>query len=197
MRGYPLGGNAQSVTEGVVSRVDAKNYRLGATGSITPGNTLVVQIDAAINGGNSGGPCFDASNRVVGVAFQGIDGAQSIGYIIPASLARTFLASSRTTPKFRRACPPPRCILSVTLGATASRTPPRSCHYAVADAEAVCTRVGHAQWSMCPSARSISRIRACGATCRCALPQRLRMPYATCPSTAAEEALRHVPFHSG
>ena len=32
---------------------------------------LVIQIDAAINGGNSGGPAFDASDLVVGVAFQG------------------------------------------------------------------------------------------------------------------------------
>jgi len=101
VRGYPLGGNAQSVTEGVVSRVDARNYRLGATSSIMPGNALVVQIDAAINGGNSGGPCFDTTNRVVGVAFQGIDGAQSIGYIIPAVLAKTFLASSVTSSQFR------------------------------------------------------------------------------------------------
>ena len=101
VRGYPLGGNAQSVTEGVVSRVDAKNYRLGATATVTPGNALVLQIDAAINGGNSGGPCFDATNQVVGVAFQGIDGAQSIGYIIPASLARTFLAATTNSPRFR------------------------------------------------------------------------------------------------
>ena len=103
VRGYPLGGNAQSVTEGVVSRVDCKNYRLGATSSISPGRSLVVQIDAAINGGNSGGPAFDASNRVIGVAFQGIDGAQSIGYIIPALLARTFLTAVASAPKFRLA----------------------------------------------------------------------------------------------
>ncbi|KOO22744.1 protease do-like mitochondrial-like protein [Chrysochromulina tobinii] len=103
VRGYPLGGNAQSVTEGVVSRVDCKNYRLGATSSISPGRSLVVQIDAAINGGNSGGPAFDASNRVIGVAFQGIDGAQSIGYIIPALLARTFLTAVVSAPKFRLA----------------------------------------------------------------------------------------------
>ena len=94
VRGYPTGGNSQCVTEGVVSRVDCKNYRLGHTSAAAPGDLLVVQIDAAINGGNSGGPCFDASHRVVGVAFQGIDGAQSIGYIIPASIARTFLAAA-------------------------------------------------------------------------------------------------------
>ena len=96
VRGYPTGGSTQCVTEGVVSRVDCKNYRLGHTAAAAPGDLLVVQIDAAINGGNSGGPCFDASHRVVGVAFQGIDGAQSIGYIIPALLARSFLAATQS-----------------------------------------------------------------------------------------------------
>ena len=59
-----------------------------------PGTLLVIQIDAAINPGNSGGPAFDTSDRVVGVAFQGIDNAQNIGYLIPASLARTYLAAT-------------------------------------------------------------------------------------------------------
>ena len=95
VRGYPLGGTGLSVTEGVVSRIETKNYRLGPTSSMLPGTLLVIQIDAAINGGNSGGPAFDASDRVVGVAFQGIDNAQNIGYLIPASLARTYLAATR------------------------------------------------------------------------------------------------------
>ena len=102
VRGYPTGGNSQCVTEGVVSRIDCKNYRLGHTSTIAPGDLLVMQIDAAINGGNSGGPCFDAQHRVVGVAFQGIDGAQSIGYLIPASVARLFLSSaSPRHPQYR------------------------------------------------------------------------------------------------
>jgi len=95
VRGYPLGGTGLSVTEGVVSRIESKNYRLGPTSDMLPGTLLVIQIDAAINGGNSGGPAFDASDRVVGVAFQGIDNAQNIGYLIPASLARTYLDSTR------------------------------------------------------------------------------------------------------
>ena len=102
VRGYPLGGTGLSVTEGVVSRIESKNYRLGQTASMLPGTLLVIQIDAAINGGNSGGPAFDASDCVVGVAFQGIDNAQNIGYLIPASLARTFLEStSKGETKFR------------------------------------------------------------------------------------------------
>ena len=71
--GFPTGGRTICVTEGVVSRIDCRNYRLKTAGA-APGKLLVIQIDAAINPGNSGGPCFDSDGRVVGVAFQGLDG---------------------------------------------------------------------------------------------------------------------------
>ena len=90
--GFPTGGRTICVTEGVTSRVDCRNYRLKTAGA-APGRLLVIQIDAAINPGNSGGPCFDDEGRVVGVAFQGLDGgdAQNVGYIIPAEIALNFL----------------------------------------------------------------------------------------------------------
>lgn len=84
--GYPMGGDNVCVTRGVVSRVDTMSYARGAPA------LLVVQIDAAVNSGNSGGPALDADGSVVGVAFSGYAGsADNIGYIIPESVARTFL----------------------------------------------------------------------------------------------------------
>lgn len=46
---------------------------------------LGVQIDAAINSGNSGGPVFSPSGECVGVAFQSLrhEDAENVGYIIP------------------------------------------------------------------------------------------------------------------
>ncbi|PFH32026.1 serine protease [Besnoitia besnoiti] len=82
--GYPRGGDNLCITSGVVSRVDVNPYAHSNT------CLLCVQIDAAINPGNSGGPALK-DGRVVGVAFQGFDNAQSIGYIVPTTVIRHFL----------------------------------------------------------------------------------------------------------
>uniref|UniRef100_A0A0G4I4S4 Protease Do-like PDZ domain-containing protein n=1 Tax=Chromera velia CCMP2878 TaxID=1169474 RepID=A0A0G4I4S4_9ALVE len=82
--GYPTGGDNLCITAGVVSRLDVSsyvhsNFRL-----------LCAQIDAAINPGNSGGPAFKGE-KVVGVAFQGNEDAQNIGYVIPIPVVQHFL----------------------------------------------------------------------------------------------------------
>jgi S1-C subfamily serine protease len=82
--GYPLGGEQMSVTEGIISRVDFAGYYYRTMG-------LRVQIDAALNPGNSGGPAL-SEGRVVGVAFSGIKTAENIGYLIPVEEINTFLA---------------------------------------------------------------------------------------------------------
>ncbi len=84
--GYPLGGEKLSITRGIVSRIDYSVYvHSGAD------QHLVLQVDAAINPGNSGGPVF-FKDKVVGVAFSGIAGADNIGYAIPIPVIERFLA---------------------------------------------------------------------------------------------------------
>jgi S1-C subfamily serine protease len=83
--GYPMGGDRLSLTRGVVSRID-----YGLYSHSTVDSHLVLQIDAAINPGNSGGPVL-LKNRVIGLAFQGITGSQSIGYAIPLPVIERFL----------------------------------------------------------------------------------------------------------
>jgi len=82
--GYPTGGDNLSVTKGVVSRVDVHPY------SHSGHRLLCVQIDAAINSGNSGGPALIGS-EVVGVAFQARSAAENIGYVIPTLIVERFL----------------------------------------------------------------------------------------------------------
>ncbi len=47
------------------------------------GRTALVQIDGALNPGNSGGPVVDAQGRLIGIAVATIRGAQHIGLAIP------------------------------------------------------------------------------------------------------------------
>jgi S1-C subfamily serine protease len=72
-------GLAQSVTSGVVSAV-----RSDFPGDA--GRTLI-QFDAAINFGNSGGPVVNAQKQVVGVAAAKANGSEGIGLAIPISVA--------------------------------------------------------------------------------------------------------------
>ncbi len=81
--GFPIGGNEMSVTEGIVSRIEMGIYAMSGL------PMLQVQVDSAINSGNSGGPIFH-NNKVVGIAFQGIN-AQNIGYMIPIPMINHFL----------------------------------------------------------------------------------------------------------
>lgn len=85
--GYPIGGDTISVTSGVVSRIEVMSYVHGST------ELLGVQIDAAVNPGNSGGPTFNEAGECVGIAFQGLSSAEAenIGYIIPAPVIFHFL----------------------------------------------------------------------------------------------------------
>ncbi len=87
--GYPMGGDRLSVTEGIVSRIEMNAY------TQTHRSLLTVQIDAAINEGNSGGPVV-RGDQLVGVAFQALDEGQNIGYMIAAPVVHHFLEDMAT-----------------------------------------------------------------------------------------------------
>jgi len=81
--GYPLGGTVLSITKGIVSRVEFAAYNATAG--------LRIQIDAAINSGNSGGPAV-VGDKMIGLAYSRLTGsAQNIGYIIPCEEIQMFL----------------------------------------------------------------------------------------------------------
>ena len=94
--GYPIGGDTISVTSGVVSRIEVTSYSHGAT------ELLGVQIDAAINSGNSGGPVFNEWGECVGIAFQSYAGSdvENIGYVIPTPVIDHFLTDFRRNGAF-------------------------------------------------------------------------------------------------
>jgi S1-C subfamily serine protease len=83
--GYPLGGDTISTTTGVVSRIEYVSYAWSSE------YLLAIQIDAAINSGNSGGPVVNDENELVGIAMMTLSGSSNIGYIVPAAVIKTFL----------------------------------------------------------------------------------------------------------
>lgn len=95
--GYPQGGDNISVTRGVVSRVELTQYVHGAS------HLMAIQIDAAINPGNSGGPAI-MNEKVAGVAFQNLSGAENIGYIIPVPIIEHFMADVNEQGKYIGFC---------------------------------------------------------------------------------------------
>jgi len=92
--GNPL-GLANTATTGIVSALDRPVSASGEDGSDTV-VTNAIQIDAAVNPGNSGGPLFDASGRVIGITSSiatlssgmgGQSGSIGLGFAIPVNLA--------------------------------------------------------------------------------------------------------------
>ncbi len=83
--GFPTGGEEISITQGVVSRIEVTKYVHSAA------LLLTVQIDAAVNPGNSGGPALK-DGKLIGIAMQVVPYAQNIGYIIPTPIINHFLA---------------------------------------------------------------------------------------------------------
>jgi S1-C subfamily serine protease len=87
--GYPVGGDSLSVTKGIVSRIDFAPYGYDPSGTGTAG--LRIQVDAAVNPGNSGGPAV-VGDKMIGLAFSSLGGAQNISYIIPCAEIEPYLA---------------------------------------------------------------------------------------------------------
>ena len=83
--GYPLGGDNISTTTGVVSRIEYRWYVWSNE------YLLAIQIDAAINSGNSGGPVVNDRNELVGIAMMTLSNSSNIGYIVPTTVIDTFL----------------------------------------------------------------------------------------------------------
>lgn len=87
--GYPMGGEALSTTSGVVSRSEWSEIGLAQ------GNGMRVQVDAAINFGNSGGPAF-VDGRIAGLVFMKLDNSitDNIAYLLATEEIRRFLAEA-------------------------------------------------------------------------------------------------------
>ena len=71
--GSPV-GLEKTVTQGIISALGRRFLQIGD----------VIQIDAAVNSGNSGGPVVDMAGRLVGIVFAGIDQFQGLNFAVPS-----------------------------------------------------------------------------------------------------------------
>jgi S1-C subfamily serine protease len=98
-------GLERTLTTGVVS---ALQRRLTAPSGFAIDD--VIQTDAALNPGNSGGPLLDANGRVIGINSQiatGGDGSSGgnvgIGFAVPVNTAKTVIPQLKTAGRVERA----------------------------------------------------------------------------------------------
>ena len=102
--GNPLGVDyPNSVTTGIVSAL-GRDITVTSDTGLSGGLNLhgLIQTDAAINSGNSGGPLVDASGRVIGVTTALADQAQGIGFAIPIDIAKPIMQQAMSGTKLSR-----------------------------------------------------------------------------------------------
>lgn len=100
--GNALGRFENSVTAGVISARDRTIEASDGTGTSSETLSNMLQTDAAINSGNSGGPLVNLLGQVVGINTAMASGAQSIGFAIPINDAKSAIDSIKKTGKIIR-----------------------------------------------------------------------------------------------
>lgn len=99
--GTPLGEYAGSVTTGVISGLSRSvTTSSGWFGSTSKVYENVIQTDAAVNPGNSGGPLISTEGKVIGVNFATSSGAENISFALPINIVKQRLSEYRTYGKF-------------------------------------------------------------------------------------------------
>lgn len=110
--GNPLGLDFErTVTQGVISG-------LGRTITVSDGQNQVtmdnlIQTDAAINSGNSGGPLLNSKGQVIGINSAKAQNGEGLGFAIPINTAKPIIESVLESGSFQRA------YLGITGGSVA------------------------------------------------------------------------------
>jgi S1-C subfamily serine protease len=92
-------GLSRTVTLGIVSAL-GRTLRSEAAGRTIEG---VIQTDAPLNPGNSGGPLLDSAGRVVGINTAIVLGAQGLCFAVPSNTASFVMAEFLSHGRVRRA----------------------------------------------------------------------------------------------
>ena len=99
--GTPLGDYAGTVTTGVISGLE-RSVTTGASwfGETSKDYENVIQTDAAVNPGNSGGPLLNTMGEVIGINFATTTNADNISFALPINVVKNRVEEYITYGKF-------------------------------------------------------------------------------------------------
>lgn len=100
--GNALGEYQNTVTSGIISGTGRSVTASDGSGYNTETLSDMIQTDAAINSGNSGGPLVNAAGEVIGVNTATSASAENMGFAIPISSIKGMLSQLIETGKAER-----------------------------------------------------------------------------------------------
>ena len=100
--GNALGEYQNTVTSGIVSGTGRSVVASDGSGTTTESLSDMIQTDAAINSGNSGGPLVNAAGEVIGINTATSTSAENMGFAIPISSVKGMLTQLTETGSAKR-----------------------------------------------------------------------------------------------
>ena len=91
--GNALGEFNNTVSKGIISGLNRTVSAASPSG--VEELTNLIQTDAAINHGNSGGPLLDLSGHVIGINVAIAESAQNIGFALPINIAKRDISDAK------------------------------------------------------------------------------------------------------
>lgn len=101
--GNALGEYQNTVTSGVISGTGRTLTATDSTGTTAETLSDMIQTDAAINSGNSGGPLINAAGEVIGINTANSYSAENMGFAIPIAAVKGMLKQLVETGSAKRA----------------------------------------------------------------------------------------------
>ena len=101
--GNALGLYQNTVASGIVSGTGRSLTATDSTGSMAEKLSDMIQTDAAINSGNSGGPLVNAAGEVIGINTATSSSAENVGFAIPIASVKGMLSQLIESGKASRA----------------------------------------------------------------------------------------------
>ena len=101
--GNALGQYQNSVTSGIISGTGRSLTATDSSGSMSEQLNDMIQTDAAINSGNSGGPLINAAGEVIGINTATSASGENVGFAIPIASVKGMLSQLVSSGKAERA----------------------------------------------------------------------------------------------